>query len=541
LALLAACKAAPDDDTLRLALADWLDEHDEPDRAAFIRAQIELTDPDRSGRRVCELISQIRLIRKKHESKWIGALKGRAYWISHDRGLIDVCITPEQFLSAPIASFCHTEQWAWVRELVLIHLKPDDIPKLARAKHLASVRYLDLRTGEIAPDGVTALADSGNLVDLLGFNVHVPMGTTGVHVIAESPCFANLRSLNLWRTPLPNTDAGTLASSPNLKRLTHLACHAYGLKAQGLGLLANSPNLASVESLELPHTRIGPKELAAASGSPLFARLRNLNLQYDRIGEAGATLLAGMLSNNLHTLCLENSGITPRAVEVLAASPRLAGLRKLNLRRTSSGDRGARAIARSPHLRNLTSLNLCATGLTHKGVAELGASPNAAGLRTLDIQQNSLGLKGAQAFVAAPNFTNLRELELSATELTGEALEVLVASPNLARVRKLGIAANPVGEKAIIALTQSPNLPELNRLFASDVGSSRGVMLSAKAVRALVDPNRLPSALWVYLGLNLKDPMRSVLEKRFGPGTSDMAEYRSELPLTHVGGKAATG
>jgi uncharacterized protein (TIGR02996 family) len=33
LALLAACKAAPTDDTLRLALADWLDEHDVAERA----------------------------------------------------------------------------------------------------------------------------------------------------------------------------------------------------------------------------------------------------------------------------------------------------------------------------------------------------------------------------------------------------------------------------------------------------------------------------------------------------------------------------
>ncbi|HUR53397.1 MAG TPA: TIGR02996 domain-containing protein [Gemmataceae bacterium] len=35
------------DDTVRLAAADWLDEHGDPDRAAFIRIQVELarTDP----------------------------------------------------------------------------------------------------------------------------------------------------------------------------------------------------------------------------------------------------------------------------------------------------------------------------------------------------------------------------------------------------------------------------------------------------------------------------------------------------------------
>ena len=41
-ALLAAICNEPDEDTPRLALADWLDENDEPEQAAFIRAQIEL-------------------------------------------------------------------------------------------------------------------------------------------------------------------------------------------------------------------------------------------------------------------------------------------------------------------------------------------------------------------------------------------------------------------------------------------------------------------------------------------------------------------
>jgi uncharacterized protein (TIGR02996 family) len=41
-ALLRAVCEHPDDDLPRLVLADWLDEHDEPDRAEFIRCEIEL-------------------------------------------------------------------------------------------------------------------------------------------------------------------------------------------------------------------------------------------------------------------------------------------------------------------------------------------------------------------------------------------------------------------------------------------------------------------------------------------------------------------
>jgi uncharacterized protein (TIGR02996 family) len=41
-ALLASIHAAPDDDAPRLVFADWLDEHGEPERAAFVRVQCEL-------------------------------------------------------------------------------------------------------------------------------------------------------------------------------------------------------------------------------------------------------------------------------------------------------------------------------------------------------------------------------------------------------------------------------------------------------------------------------------------------------------------
>ncbi len=43
--LLAAVIAQPADDVRRLVLADWLDEHGQPERAEFIRVQIELVKP----------------------------------------------------------------------------------------------------------------------------------------------------------------------------------------------------------------------------------------------------------------------------------------------------------------------------------------------------------------------------------------------------------------------------------------------------------------------------------------------------------------
>jgi uncharacterized protein (TIGR02996 family) len=44
--LLKAVVASPDDDLPRLVAADWLDEHDEPERAEFIRVQVERAKAD---------------------------------------------------------------------------------------------------------------------------------------------------------------------------------------------------------------------------------------------------------------------------------------------------------------------------------------------------------------------------------------------------------------------------------------------------------------------------------------------------------------
>ena len=48
-ALRQAVIANPDDDTPRLVYADWLDENAQPERAAFIRAQVEAACAERYG------------------------------------------------------------------------------------------------------------------------------------------------------------------------------------------------------------------------------------------------------------------------------------------------------------------------------------------------------------------------------------------------------------------------------------------------------------------------------------------------------------
>ena len=47
--LLSAICESPEDDTPRLVYADWLEEHDQPQRAEFIRAQCALATMAKDG------------------------------------------------------------------------------------------------------------------------------------------------------------------------------------------------------------------------------------------------------------------------------------------------------------------------------------------------------------------------------------------------------------------------------------------------------------------------------------------------------------
>jgi len=61
--------ADPDDDTTRLVFADWLEEHGEPERAEFIRVQIEHAHGN-PGRSYGELTPRERQLLDLHLARW---------------------------------------------------------------------------------------------------------------------------------------------------------------------------------------------------------------------------------------------------------------------------------------------------------------------------------------------------------------------------------------------------------------------------------------------------------------------------------------
>jgi uncharacterized protein (TIGR02996 family) len=167
---LQALLAEPDDDTLRLAVADWLDENDQPARAEFVRVQVELARgvADRERRRFLELRQRALLL--EHDGEWTEPL-ARVLGLRHGewggwvfrRGFVEYFRLPAATINK------HGDKLAAltpIRELYLIPCHSEDVGALSRKPWVASVTHLYLSGVSLAPDAAVALLDSPYLTNL---------------------------------------------------------------------------------------------------------------------------------------------------------------------------------------------------------------------------------------------------------------------------------------------------------------------------------------------------------------------------------------
>ncbi len=184
--LRAAVVANPDDDLPRLIFADWLDENDQTDRAAFIRAQIEAArcEPFSPGARHAEERALKLLIRNRTE--WTRPL-GYAVEAAFVRGFVERIslqapafspIAPDIFLREPVRELSLTralslderllsplepifESDLFERvtrlELPFTNLTPEECYSLTVSPHMEQLRELSLRGNPLSPDWVSDL------------------------------------------------------------------------------------------------------------------------------------------------------------------------------------------------------------------------------------------------------------------------------------------------------------------------------------------------------------------------------------------------
>src|SRR5262249_50840446 len=111
-ALLQAIRAEPEDDSLRLICADWLQDHGDPDRAEFIRLEIALDRPPFDGPEKEALEQRRDELLRRHEAEWFGVLKQLTEDYTIERGFVEMVSTSARcfaekadvlFAAAPLA------------------------------------------------------------------------------------------------------------------------------------------------------------------------------------------------------------------------------------------------------------------------------------------------------------------------------------------------------------------------------------------------------------------------------------------------------
>jgi uncharacterized protein (TIGR02996 family) len=253
----------PEDDTTRLIYADWLDEHGQPARADFIRAQVEGAPGAQA-------------ILDEHEGAWTSALRPFVVRWRFVRGLIDeVELEAAQFAehaddvlrAAPTAALCvRVDGWQGVRALVA-------------CKQLLDVRRLTLLGERMGGAGARILAESPHIANLMALSLAgQSLGQPGTQALAGSRYLKNLEALDLSDNNLSRSAVPILASSANLPRLRRLVLAGNLLEDSDARALANSPYLQALQELGLSGNAITREGAAALARSPLRARLRRLVL-----------------------------------------------------------------------------------------------------------------------------------------------------------------------------------------------------------------------------------------------------------------------
>jgi uncharacterized protein (TIGR02996 family) len=149
-ALFAAILAEPDEDTPRLVYADWLDENDWPERAEFVRVQVEQTHSPTDALRARE-----RTLLARHEEEWLAPLRAPGQPLDGGagsrfrRGFVEVVwMSARSFIDKAAGLFAQ----APVRELRVTLATPDDFRRLMSTPRLTRLRGLDLsdrRLGDV--------------------------------------------------------------------------------------------------------------------------------------------------------------------------------------------------------------------------------------------------------------------------------------------------------------------------------------------------------------------------------------------------------
>jgi uncharacterized protein (TIGR02996 family) len=405
-ALLAAICALPDEDTPRLVFADWCDEYGEPERAAFIRAQVELarTPPwepfaVRCRWRELDALAERRFVADLprvdgFHIAWADRPFRRGF------GWTLLVRTPSEW-GARVEPLFEREpigRVAFWNGLL-------DWDRVAASDCVKHLREIAFHANPIEP--LRALRDEPGAC-----------GVTDIHFQRASGAGMPEVLEDLFRAPLGRTVRGL-----------HFHVGYESLNEQIDALNTRGP----LERLSFSVMGITADYVRRLFSGPVGMDLLELHLHNEPLGGNGLRALADRVPETLRDLAL--TGVEIRrgdGLEALAQCDRLTELRRLSLSRNQLTPRAAKALSRSLSLAGLRALDLSECRIGDKGVRHVAASKFWPNLVELDLRKNPISAVGVKHLLDAPV-----PPDLTALVLTGDAIG---ADARAALVKKYGAA-----------------------------------------------------------------------------------------------------
>lgn len=435
-----------DEDTPRLAYADWLDENGDPDRAAFIRVQCRLAEMPPDDADWYELLEQEHNLSTRLHDRFTSLrpkLPERA-----SIGILSFERIARFRRGFPFSVDYEGRGWTYAQTERAV----DDLAEIA-----ATTTIRGLWPSNIPPARLTELIESPAFAAFRALKIQFTGGSTwqddfeatAFQRLSETPIGEHLNSLELLDNP---SDKGlrSLAAAKSFESLRHLTLVCFS------GDTTSWSNLASAKMLR------GLAHLVLASPDPEIA---------DAISSGLSEL------PHLHTLELQNA--TAEAVSNLTAGafPRLVRF-EVSARKLTSSE--FQTLLDREWFGRLQYLDLAGTNLGDRAISNLTAHPVAPNLRELRLGNHKLGVKGLMALARPGRLSNIKKLDLSLfagkkSALTDTDLASFLSSLQLPRLRQLKLYGLPLGDVGAKAIAMNPAFAELRTLFLGDGVTESGM------------------------------------------------------------------
>jgi uncharacterized protein (TIGR02996 family) len=216
--LLQGCAETPHDRTPHRILADWLDDHGQPERAELMRLQCQLADwvPDWRERQA--LIQRQDQLLAEHAEKWLGPLRDLCDHVQFIRGLAHVWVHGRTFSTKRFAlAFAEKRATALVEKTHLIRCKS---LRAIAAKPLPGLTpALSLVGLPLGGENIRALL-GGSLEHLVDLDLSgTQCDAESVDALLQSPLFPRLTRLGLRNNNLLSNSIASLLAARQLGKI----------------------------------------------------------------------------------------------------------------------------------------------------------------------------------------------------------------------------------------------------------------------------------------------------------------------------------